>query len=211
MSTMSQEKTIFCQGLPCPQPVLKCKEAIDSENPVSIKVLVDNDPALENVSRFLGLQGYHLHQPVRDENSHWVVTATRSESPEKVEQPSAESSSFQEDESALKILVFLTRDKIGSGNDELGEKLMLSFLSTLPELGSSLWRIVLVNSGVKLAVQGNPALESLQSLEKNNVSLLVCGTCLEFFGLTPEKKAGQTTNMLDVVTSMSLADKVISI
>jgi hypothetical protein len=43
------------------------------------------------------------------------------------------------------------------------------------------------------------------------VSILVCGTCLEFFGLMGEKALGQVTNMLDVVTSQDVADKVITI
>ncbi len=71
--------------------------------------------------------------------------------------------------------------------------------------------LVFVNSGVKLAVKGSPVLETLQKMEEEQASILVCGTCLEFFGLTSDKKAGQTTNMLDIVSSMSHADKVISI
>ena len=40
-------------------------------------------------------------------------------------------------------------------------------------------------------------------------SILVCGTCLDHFGLLDRKQVGDTTNMLDIVTSMQLADKVI--
>ncbi|MBW2410410.1 MAG: sulfurtransferase-like selenium metabolism protein YedF, partial [Deltaproteobacteria bacterium] len=41
--------------------------------------------------------------------------------------------------------------------------------------------------------------------------ILVCGTCLDHFGLLDQKQIGETTNMLDIVTAMQLADKVISI
>jgi len=40
-----------------------------------------------------------------------------------------------------------------------GGKLMLAFLATLPELGTNLWRIVLVNGGAELANEGHPAQE----------------------------------------------------
>jgi hypothetical protein len=43
------------------------------------------------------------------------------------------------------------------------------------------------------------------------VSILVCGTCLEFFGLTDQRGVGDVTNMLDVVTSFQLASKTIQV
>jgi len=60
-------------------------------------------------------------------------------------------------------------------------------------------------------VQGSESLDALKELEKSGVSILVCGTCLEFFKLMDQKQVGETTNMLDVVTSLRVADKVISI
>lgn len=100
---------------------------------------------------------------------------------------------------------------MGRGDDELGGKLMLNFLATLPELGDELWRVILVNSAVKLAVEGSEHLTKLKDIENADVTVLVCGTCLDHFGLLDQKRVGQTTNMLDVVTSLQLADKVIQV
>ena len=108
-----------------------------------------------------------------------------------------------------KIVVFITSETIGSGDDTLGAKLMENFLATLPELGSSLWMIILVNGGVKLAAREGKALESLQALRESGTTILVCGTCLNHYGLLEQKKVGETTNMLDIVTSLGLATKVI--
>jgi selenium metabolism protein YedF len=88
---------------------------------------------------------------------------------------------------------------------------MGNFLNTLPELGDSLWRIIMVNGAVKLATASSPAIDALKKLEAAGVSILVCGTCLEFFQLMDQKAVGQVTNMLDVVTSQQLADKVITL
>jgi selenium metabolism protein YedF len=87
---------------------------------------------------------------------------------------------------------------------------MVSFVKTLGEIKDSLWRLVFVNEGVKLTVEGSETYPLLADLEKQGVSILVCGTCLDFFGLVEKAKAGQTTNMLDIMTSLQVAAKVIT-
>ena len=78
-------------------------------------------------------------------------------------------------------------------------------------MGDELWRLVLVNNGVKLAIEGSPVLEDLLAYERDGLTILVCGTCLSHFELLEAKRVGETTNMLDIVTAMQLADKVITI
>ncbi|WP_321403812.1 sulfurtransferase-like selenium metabolism protein YedF [Maridesulfovibrio sp.] len=200
---------IDCKGLPCPQPVLKCKNAIESENPAKIKIIVDNEAAKENVSRFMGTKGYEVS--VKEKGDLFVVKGKKdvtSESPAECEVCNVMSDEELSNVGS-KTLVFLNSEFLGSGDDELGAGLMFNFISTLPELGDSLWRIIMVNSAVKLATEGNKCLEKLQELEKSGVSLLVCGTCLDHFKLLDKKQVGETTNMLDVVTSLQLATKVI--
>lgn len=203
------EITLECQGLPCPQPVLESKRCIEESNPSVIKIIVDNEPAKENVSRFIATKGYKASAEKR--GNEFIVTGVQDTS-------QCEECSVMNEEhiqavsqraGKQQICVFIDSSTIGSGDDELGSKLMLNFLATLPELGEELWRIVLVNGGVKLAVTGNPCLEKLETLEKSGVSILVCGTCLEFFDILKDKRVGDTTNMLDVVTSLQTADKVI--
>ncbi len=203
------EITLKCQGLPCPQPVLKSKQCIESNTPAIIKVIVDNDPARENVSRFLNTKGYTVSHEKR--GKEFIVTGARDdESCEQCEIMSDEQiGQVATDAAQQKACVFITGNTVGTGDDMLGGKLMLNFLATLPEMGNDLWRIILVNGGVKLAVEGSDCLEKLQELESTGVSILVCGTCLEHFKLTDRKKVGETTNMLDVVTSLQLASKVI--
>ncbi|WP_320008311.1 sulfurtransferase-like selenium metabolism protein YedF [Maridesulfovibrio sp.] len=201
---------IDCKGLPCPQPVLKCKNAIESDNPAKIKIIVDNEAAKENVSRFMGTKGYEVS--IKEKDGAFVVKGKKdvSESADKQECEVCEVMSVEEiAQVGSKTLVFLNSEFLGSGDDKLGAGLMFNFLSTLPELGDSLWRIIMVNSAVKLATEGHKCLEKIQNLEKSGVSVLVCGTCLDHFGLLDKKQVGETTNMLDVVTSLQLATKVI--
>jgi len=200
-----------CQGLPCPQPVLQCKKAVEESDPQTLIVHVDNQPACENTTRFLTSKGYSVTS--ESKNKNFIVTAqkdgeaTPSEQTDKIK--AASPTGIEEDKHA--ICVFISTDVLGNGDDELGSKLMFNFLATLPELGEKLWRIILVNGAVRLAVEGSSALRQLQLLEQSGVSILVCGTCLEFFDILDKKQVGQTTNMLDVVTSLELAQKIIKI
>jgi hypothetical protein len=71
---------------------------------------------------------------------------------------------------------------------------------------------VLVNGGVKLACEGHPCLEKLEALaEVRGVhpGLRHLPGLLRPHG--QEKELGDTTNMLDVVTSLDMAAKVIQV
>ncbi len=114
------------------------------------------------------------------------------------------------DNSRVKTLVVLSTDCAGKGNDELGRGIVINFIKTMKEMKDDLWRVVLLNGGVKLAVEGSEALPSLQELAREGLGILVCGKCLETFDLAAKKRVGDSANMLDIVTSMQVADKVIS-
>ena len=193
-----------CRGMACPQPVIKTREALE-QKPASLTVLVDNAPASENVRRLLEKSGYGSVNVEQREASLWAVEASAACA------ACAEAEAVIEaaGERTSRTLVFLSTETLGHGSDELGAKLMANFLLTLPEMGANLWRVVMVNGGVKLASMPGRALDALKKLEASGVSLLVCGTCLEHYGLLEQKQVGETTNMLDIVTSLDLADKVI--
>ncbi len=209
-----------CRGLACPQPVLKCKEAISEKHPHRLTVIVDNEPARENVSRFLQSQSYRILSISSGEGGYEIVAEPRTspasadgQAPEEActVMPGSEIQAAGRAPAEEKQLILITANIVGHGDDQLGGKLMHNFLATLPEMGSSLWRIILINGGVKLAIEGSSALEHLKKLKDSGVSILVCGTCLDYFQLLDAKAIGETTNMLDVVTSLQLAGKVITI
>jgi len=193
-----------CRGLACPKPVLVAKEAIDVHPDEVVEILVDNAASRENVSRFLKSQGWEIG--IREEaGGVFVITGAPPTCSLAFPEPK------KEEEERQKILVLIGSDALGIGSDELGRGLMKNFLSTVNEFGSDLWRIVCVNNGVKLAVSGAPCLDELRSLSAAGVDIFVCGTCLDHFGLLDAKEVGVTTNMLDIVTSLHVASKVIRI
>jgi len=195
---------VDARGLACPAPVLATKAAIESEHPERMEILVDNDPSRENVTRFLASQGYT--SAVEQEEEVYTITATRGS-----DAPQTEPVAEAPEGAPTKIMVMVASDCMGTGDDVLGGKLMINFIKTLKEMGDELWRLVFVNSGVKLTIDDAGTLADIQDLEATGLTILVCGTCLDHFNLLERKKVGQTTNMLDIVTAMQLADKVINI
>ena len=197
-------ETLNCQGLDCPQPVLRTKDFIEaSPQALAFTVVVDNAAAAQNVVRFVESQGFSASLEQNDDD--FEIKA------EKSEETGSESISKEPATSSEKTLVLIPKNTMGSGDDVLGAGLMLNFLNTLNEMGETLWRVIFLNSGIKLTIEGAKTLPAIQHLEAQGVSILVCGTCLTHFNLLDQKRVGETTNMLDIVTSMQLADKVISV
>jgi selenium metabolism protein YedF len=197
-------KEIDARGLGCPAPVLQAKAALQEENPDSVRVVVDNAASQENVKRFLESQGFQT--VLEQDGSDYFIVGSCDSMPSAQPQPAP--TTFSD---TKKIMVVCATDRLGFGDDALGLKLMVNFLRTLKEMGDELWRLVLVNNGVKLTIDDSDVLDDLRNYEKSGLKIMVCGTCLDHFNLLDRKQVGETTNMLDIVTSMQLADKVINI
>ena len=197
-------KEIDARGLACPAPVLRTKAAIEEANSNVIKIIVDNEASKQNVCRFL--ESRNFETSINEDGNDFVIIGKRKE---------GISSEVLIDEktktNTKKIMVMLATDRMGFGDDELGLKLMISYIRTLKEIGLELWRLVFVNNGVKLTIKGSEVLPVLKNYEKDGLHIMVCGTCLTHFDLLDKKQVGETTNMLDIVTAMQLADKVINI
>ncbi len=202
-------KTLDARGLACPAPVLMTKDAVEKDKLDTIEIIVDNEAAKENVSRFLGSQQFS--STTAEEGNDYKICAQRQGYMMGTISKRDDSPQLKASDQKQKIMVLIATDRLGNGDDELGKKLIISFIKTIKEMGDELWRLVLVNNGVKLTIDDSPVLEDLVAYENDGLTILVCGTCLTHFGLLEAKKVGETTNMLDIVTAMQLADKVINI
>jgi selenium metabolism protein YedF len=197
-------KDIDARGLACPAPVLQTKAALQEESSNAVRVVVDNAASQQNVQRFLESQGFQT--VLEQAGSDYVVIGNCG--PMSSAQPIPATEAHGD---ARKIMVMCASDRLGFGDDALGAKLMVNFLRTLKEMGDELWRLVFVNNGVKLTTDASEVLDDLKGYESAGLKILVCGTCLDHFNLLEKKRVGETTNMLDIVTAMQLADRVINI
>lgn len=197
-------KEIDARGLACPGPVMQAKAAMEEERLRDIRIIVDNEAARQNVCRFLESQEFETSAE-QDGGDFYVMGQPREDFSSQVVKEQ------KQETEQKKIMIMVSTDCLGHGNDALGLKLMINFITTLQEMGLELWRLVFVNNGVKLTTEGSEVLSVLCEYEKEGLHILVCGTCLTYFDLLDKKRVGETTNMLDIVTAMQLADKTINI
>lgn len=202
-------KEIDAKGLACPTPVLYTKAAMEEGNADVLRVIVDNEASMENVLRFLESNDYKVSTD--RQGDYFEITGRLDTASPRTDIDPVVKKNIEKNIEDKKIMVMCGSDRMGFGDDELGLKLMISFLKTLEEMGPELWRLVFVNNGVKLTVQDSEVLPILKKYTKKEITIMVCGTCLTHFNLLKKKKVGETTNMLDIVTAMQLADKVITI
>lgn len=188
-------KTIDCTGKTCPLPVIETKKALEEGHVDTLAVIVDNPTSLENVMRFLQSQGFSVS--VMEENKKHRIEATRGQPDEEIVK------------SENKLLVFIDGETVGRGSEELGQILMRSFLITLKELNPLPWRIIFINSGVKLAAEESPYLDPLNNLLTLGVEILCCGTCLDYYKLKEKLKVGRVSNMFEIASSFLEATNVI--
>ena len=107
------------------------------------------------------------------------------------------------------LVVALSSDHMGEGDETLGKALMKGFVYALTNLEHLPETILLYNGGARLSVEGSESLEDLKLLEAQGVEVLNCGTCLNHYQLTEKLAVGSVTNMYEIVEKMTLADSVV--
>ena len=108
-------------------------------------------------------------------------------------------------------IILITREGMGSADVTLQYKLLDTYLKLLMENTSLPAAICFYTDGVKLATEGSPLLERLSQLEEMGVRLIICSTCLNYFGLSEKVRVGITGGMSDILEAQSRASKVITL
>ena len=108
-------------------------------------------------------------------------------------------------------VVFVNSERIGTGDDELGAKLMTSFLYSLARTPNKPGVVVFMNGGVRLSCEGSAALGDIRLLASNGVDIYSCGTCLDWLGLKDQLAVGEVGNMNDTAAMFMDADDVVAV
>ncbi len=199
--------TIDCLGLPCPQPVIQTKDALES-GATYIQVLVDNEASRDNILRFAQSRGCEAEAEMTPEGN-FNITVRNSGTP--AAEDSFDPAAYQCSLPVRSCLIYvISADVMGKGSEELGWSLLQTFIQTIKDISPSPQKILFYNSGVRLVTEESGALNALLELQKKGVELLVCGTCLDFYELKSAIKVGRISNMYDIMNAMAEADQVIS-
>lgn len=193
---------VDARGLACPAPVVKTKDALKG-GAAEIEVLVDNPTARDNVCRFATSQGCGVE--VAEEGDIYRIAVSSPGG-----RPDARTAQAGGGDD-VRTVVVLSEDIMGRGDEELGRILIKAFLNTLAENDPPPWRMVLFNRGVLLAVDGEDTTSALSNLHSMGTEILVCGTCLDFFGLKEKIAVGTVSNMYDILTTMLAATNSVTI
>ena len=199
---------VDARGLPCPQPVLKTKEALDHSKGKPLLVIVSNQESRDNVVRFLKHSGVAI-QSIEEKTGEFSI-ATKESSPAEI-RVNTEDYICAPQPAGTGTTIFINKDRLGHGSDELGSNLMKAFIATVKELSVQPRTICFMNSGVKLTVKGAETLPYLKGLEEKGIEILVCGTCLSYFNMKEQLGVGKISNMYDISETMLTSSKVITL
>ncbi|MCT8975555.1 sulfurtransferase-like selenium metabolism protein YedF [Clostridium sp. CX1] len=189
---------IDCKGLKCPEPVIHTKKYFDGIEEGEATIIVDNEVAKNNVSKFAESNGFKWK--VEENNGLFHVNITK-------ENCSCKDMDLNE----KKLTILVGSDRLGEGDDILGSMLMKSYFYALSESDSIPSDLLFLNAGVKLTVEGSDCLESIMKLKERGVNVFSCGTCLDFYNLKDKLAVGEITNMYTIVEKMNSSDNTIKL
>ena len=197
--------TVNAMGDNCPIPVIKTKKAMQAlAGPETIEVLVDNEIAVQNVTKMASAQGGEVSSEKLGEKE-FKVTIKMQGAPEGAAEDRAVCMSDKKGD----MIVVVSSDRMGSGNDDLGKVLIKGFIYAVTQLDELPKKMLFYNGGATLTVEGSDSLEDLKSLEAQGVEILTCGTCLDYYQVKDKLAVGSVTNMYSIVEAMAEAGKII--
>lgn len=191
-------KTVDARGLNCPEPVIRSKRALEETD--KIEVLVDNETALENVRRLAQSSGCSEKYEILP-GGDFRISIRRTNA-------NSETSDQNKPDIYGPTVVQISSDTMGKGDDELGKTIMKAFIHTLTEIEVP-DIIIMYNSGVKLAVNNTQTADDLKILMAKGVTILLCGTCVNFFNIKDQIATGSISNMLDIAGTLIKAGRII--
>ncbi len=198
-------KHVDARGLACPQPVLCTKQALDALEAGKVVTIVDNEAAKENVLKLAKKFGCQVN--ITQEAKDYYIEIQKGA----VSYAGTDLNRTLAVVPAYDTTLFITREVLGAGSDELGALLMKSFFYTLVASDQLPSAILLLNGGVKLAVEGSAVLDHLHTLNSKGVEVMACGTCLDYYHLKDKLAVGTVTNMYSILEWLNASGKVITL
>ena len=198
-------KTLDTKGLKCPQPLIMLKEAlVDLKIGEKIRVETDNDTSLKNLVTYLKDQGVEPQV-----SSAGTVHTLVSLKPEK-DLAGSNEAIYCTTDLPTSYVVCIKGERMGDGDPELGSLLMETFVDNLKLQEQLPTHVVLYNGGVKLAMKESSVCSSLSELEELGIRIMLCGTCIDHYGLQFDIGVGMISNMVVITETLAAAGHVIT-
>lgn len=199
------EKTVDARKMACPLPVVNAKKAAESLGAGDVlKVIADNETAVENLKRFAGYRGFEVTEEKTGDSEYTVtMNILDGEGTEEIQELPVCTASGEG------MLVVISSDMMGSGDEKLGKTLLKAFVFALTRQDVLPQTILCYNRGAYVTCEGSECIDDLKLLESEGVEIFTCGTCLDYYGIKEKLEVGSVTNMYDIVEKMERAGKII--
>ena len=185
-------------GKQCPIPVIMAKKELEAGEQ-DVEIIVDGPIQVGNLERL----GDALGRKATSEafGDKFLVKFANGETIKGASVAEADT-----------YAVFFNTNAIGTNEGELGGNLAKMAIFTLSESEKIPAYVLFMNEGVKLPAGDEPQIiENLQTLIDKGAQVLVCGTCLNFYGIKDDLKVGTVSNMYDILGAMQEVSKVIKL
>ena len=193
-------------GDACPLPVIKTMHALQELGGAgTVEVLVDNDIAVQNLTRLAESKGCAIQTEKRSDKAYCVTLTTEGA----VASTGDEANLCTVPAAKATTVVVISADHMGDGSDELGKILLKGFLFALTQQEMLPTTVLFYNGGARVTCAGSPSLDDLRKLQELGVEILTCGTCLNFYGLTDKLQLGEVTNMYVIAEKQMQADRIL--
>ena len=201
-------KTIDVKNKPCPLPLIATKKALkESDIDEQIKIIINSETSVKNVTRYLKDNGIIVNEQIVGDSYELVFNKNGKEPI--IEEAEKYCTATQPDEKGFAVV--FGKDRVGEGSEELGKMMVGGMLTAFFETERIPEKIIFMNSGINLVIEGSNVLDILTKLEKNGSKLLVCGTCLEYYNKINYIKVGNISNMDEILEALTSYSKVVNI
>lgn len=195
---------VNAMGKVCPIPVIMTKKVL-RENTAGDNILirVDNEIATQNLTKMAGQLNIKASVTKLNDAEYTVLYDFQG----------CEACAILNDTSVLEqgadeYVVVINSDKMGTGDEGFGTKLLENFVYALTEQDRIPKMVVMYNSGVRLATENEKTVNDLKTLQNKGSEVLACGLCLDFYGLKEKLQVGSATNMYRI-TEIMRTNKVV--
>jgi len=194
-------KKMDVRGLACPEPIVMAKREMIDKGKSAVKLLVDSKVTRDNLEKFANAKGLEFSE--KQKGDEWEIVLTAGEK-------GKSDAEFVADMVVQKPPVVLcTRETFGGQSGELGTILIRAFFKTLLDLDVKPSVVLFVNEGVKLPCFDEQVVDYCKRLERLEVEVVSCGTCLDYFGWTDKVQVGRVGNMYDIASAMIEAGNLV--
>ncbi len=202
--------TIDTRGRLCPEPLIMARNGLrEIQEGEKMLVISDNEISYHNLMSFLEDLGTNPMVSKKEGTYQIEVTKPSETAPKNDSNPEDYCAVPQSPEARDNYVVVARSCYMGEGDEDLGELLIRGYFNALKEMDTLPTHIIMYNGGVKLSMKDTDTAAALGELEDKDVSVLVCGTCVDYYQMKEQVGVGRISNMYQIASVLAETEKVV--